>query len=234
MNMNEFDVPEKDPNGYSLDEILKDVETEARTQSVNQPRPVRSPKRKKENWQSNVLMYLHDLVRLLAVIVLVSMLLFRVVVVSGPSMYDTLLDGDYLLVLSNLFYQEPKHGDVIIISKASFDNGAPIVKRVIATEGQVVDIDFELGIVYVDGQPLDEPYTHTKTNLQEGIQFPLTVDEGCIFVLGDNRNSSKDSRNPQIGLINEHEVLGKVCMLFLPGTHYGTEERDFSRIGVVH
>ena len=233
MDMNEFDVPEKDPNAYSLDDILKDVETEARAQVEPQSRPVRKSERKKESWQTNVLMYLHDLVRLLTVIVLISMLLFRVVVVSGPSMYDTLLDGDYLLVLSNLFYQEPKHGDVIIISKESFDNGAPIVKRVIATEGQVVDIDFQAGVVYVDGQPLEEPYTHTDTNLQEGIQFPLVVDDDCIFVLGDNRNSSKDSRNPEIGLINEHEVLGKVCLLFLPGTHYDTEQRDFSRIGVV-
>ena len=233
MEMNEFDVPEKDPNAYSLDAILKDVEAEARAQTRPEPRPVRKVKKKKDGWQTNVLMYLYDLVRLLAVIVLISMLLFRVVVVSGPSMYDTLLNGDYLLVLSNLFYQEPKHGDVIIISKESFDNGAPIVKRVIAKEGQTVDIDFQAGIVYVDGQPLEEPYTYTDTNLQEGISFPLIVDEGCIFVLGDNRNSSKDSRNPEIGLIDEREVLGKVCLLFLPGTHYDTEQRDFSRIGVV-
>ena len=233
MEMNEFDLPEKDPNAYSLDAILKDVEAEARVQAMPHRRVVRRPKPKKDTWQNNLLMYMHDLVRLLGAIVLVSMLLFRVVVVSGPSMYDTLLDGDYLLVLSNLFYQEPKHGDVIIISKDSFDDGKPIVKRVIATEGQTVDIDFRAGVVYVDGIPLDEPYTYTTTNLKEGITFPLVVDEGCIFVLGDNRNSSKDSRNPQIGLIDKREVLGKVCVLFLPGTHFGTEERDFSRIGVV-
>ena len=230
MEMNEFDVPEKDPNAYSLDAILKDVEAEARAQVRQDTKVKRQPRKKKDSWQANFLMYIYDLVRLLAVIVLVSMLLFRVVVVSGPSMYDTLMDGDYLLVLSNLFYQEPKHGDVIIISKESFDDGKPIVKRVIATEGQTVDIDFQAGIVYVDDQPLDEPYTYTTTNLKEGVSFPLVVEEGCIFVLGDNRNASKDSRNPEIGLIDKHEVLGKVCVLFLPGTHYDTVERDFSRI----
>ena len=233
MEMNEFNMPEKDPNAYSLDAILKDVEQEARAQAQPDHRVRRRPKQKKETWQANVLMYMHDLVRLLGIIVLVSMLLFRVVVVSGPSMYDTLLDGDYLLVLSNLFYHEPEHGDVIIISKETFDDGKPIVKRVIATEGQTVDIDFRAGIVYVDGQALDEPYTYTTTNLKEGITFPLVVDEGCIFVLGDNRNRSKDSRNPEIGQIDKREVLGKVCFLFLPGTHFDTEKRDFGRIGVV-
>ena len=233
MEMNEFDIPEKDPNAYSLDAILKDVEAEARAQVQPEQRISRRPKPKKDTWQDNVLMYLHDLVRLLGIIVLVSMLLFRVVVVSGPSMYDTLLDGDYLLVLSNLFYHEPEHGDVIIISKETFDDGKPIVKRVIATEGQTVDIDFHAGIVYVDGQALDEPYTYTATNLKEGVTFPMVVDDGCIFVLGDNRNGSKDSRNPEIGLIDKREVLGKVCVLFLPGTHFDTEQRDFSRIGVV-
>ena len=202
--------------------------------SIEQPKPAaKKQPRKQDSWQKTLLLYIHDLVFLLAAIVLVSMLLFRVVVVSGPSMYDTLLDGDYLLVLSNVFYRQPQQGDIVIVSKDSFDNGAPIVKRVIATEGQWVDIDFEAGIVYVDEQPLDEPYTFTPTNLQEGIQFPLQVDEGCVFVLGDNRNNSKDSRNPEIGLVDEREVLGKVCLLFLPGTHKGTEVRDFGRIGVV-
>ena len=233
MEMNEFNLPEKDPNAYSLDEILKNVADEARAQVQPERRVKRQPKPKKDTWQANVLMYMHDLVRLLGIIVLVSMLLFRVVVVSGPSMYNTLLDGDYLLVLSNLFYHEPEQGDVIIISKESFDNGKPIVKRVIATEGQIVNIDFHAGVVYVDGIPLDEPYTYTNTNLKEGISFPLTVEEGCIFVLGDNRNSSKDSRNPEIGQIDKREVLGKVFLLFLPGTHFGTEQRDFGRIGVV-
>ncbi|MBP3304972.1 MAG: signal peptidase I [Oscillospiraceae bacterium] len=180
-----------------------------------------------------MLLYLHDLVCLAATLIVITLLIVRVVVVSGTSMTNTLMNGDYLLVLSNTFYKEPKQGDIIVASKDSFDNGAPIVKRVIATEGQTVDIDFQAGIVYVDGVALNEPYTRTATNIQEGVTFPLTVDEGCIFVLGDNRNGSRDSRYPGIGQINKQEVLGKVFFLFLPGSSEETNTRDFGRIGVI-
>ena len=177
--------------------------------------------------------YLHDLSYLLATVILVFLLLFRIAVVDGNSMYDTLVDGDYLLLLGNLFYQDPKAGDVIVASKQSFADGAPIVKRIIATEGQTVDIDFASGTVYVDGTALNEPYIYSPTTVPEGTQFPLTVDEGCYFVMGDNRGVSKDSRSTEIGLIDRREILGKVIFLFLPGTNKGEDSRDFSRIGVV-
>lgn len=187
----------------------------------------------KTSLSKTLLMYLHDIVFLLAGIVVVFLLLFRVVVVSGTSMNNTLYDGDYLLLMSNVFYRNPKPGDVIVASKESYDNGLPIVKRVIATEGQTVDIDFQKGIVYVDGKALDEPYTHTPTTLEEGVHFPLIVDKGCIFVMGDNRNGSKDSRHPEIGQIDRREVLGKVVFLAMPGTNHGQYPMDFHRIGVV-
>lgn len=184
--------------------------------------------------QSNALLtYLHDLVYLLTAIILVLLLVFRVVVVSGPSMNNTLIDGDYLLLLGNTLYRSPKQGDIVVVSKASYDNGTPLVKRVIATEGQRVDIDFEAGTVTVDGIILEEPYTYTPTNLFEGVQFPLVVEEGCLFVMGDNRNVSKDSRNPEIGLIDTREVLGKAVFLFFPGSASGAVERQFDRIGVL-
>ena len=183
--------------------------------------------------QNTVLSYLHDLVFLLTGLLLVFVLVFRMVVVSGPSMRTTLLDGDYLLVLSSALYQQPKRGDVVVVSKDSFKNGEPIVKRIIATEGQSVDIDFELGTVYVDGEALDEPYTLTPTNIQEGNDFPMTVEEGCLFVMGDNRNESKDSRHPDIGLIDQREVLGKVLIVLLPAADPITKKRDFSRFGAV-
>lgn len=185
------------------------------------------------DWKKTVLAYLHDIILYLTVIVLLLLLVFRVVVVSGTSMNMTLLDGDYLLLISNILYPSPQHGDIVVVSKESFDDGAPIVKRVIATEGQTVDIDFEAGIVYVDGLALDEPYTFTPTNLNGGMNFPLTVEEGCIFVMGDNRNGSRDSRFPEIGLVDEREVLGKAILLFLPGTNRNTVSRDFGRIGVI-
>ncbi|MBE6958191.1 MAG: signal peptidase I [Ruminococcaceae bacterium] len=199
---------------------------------------VAEEKKEKEDWRKVVLTYLHDLSYLLASLILVFLLLFRVVIVEGTSMNNTLLDGDYLLLLSNTFYHEPQYGDVIVASKKSFDNGAPIVKRVIATEGQWVNINFETGIVYVGDtkdtmQPLDEPYTLTLTIREEGVIFPLQVDEGCLFVMGDNRDGSKDSRDPEIGLVDKREVLGKVIFLFVPGTNKGQYEQDFGRIGVV-
>jgi signal peptidase I len=193
----------------------------------------------KPNWKKTLLVYVHDILYLLAALVIISLVL-RVVVVKGTSMNNTLKDGDYLLVLSNVFYRNPKQGDVIVASKETFDNGAPIVKRIIAVEGQKVDIDFAEGVVYVDDVPLDEPYTLTPTSLYEGIDFPLIVGENSVFVLGDNRNGSRDSRHPDIGLIDKREIIGKVIFLFIPGNNgvdYAgnpRESRDFSRIGVVN
>ena len=185
------------------------------------------------SWKKSVVLYLHDLIYMLAVIIIVLLLLFRVVIVSGPSMYDTLWDGDWLLVLSSVFYQEPEYGDIIVVSKESFDDGVPIIKRVIATEGQTVDIDFEAGIVYVDGEALQEDYTYTPTNVQEGMTFPLTLQDGCVFAMGDNRNGSLDSRCPDIGQIDRREILGKALFLFLPGTDEGHAGPDFERIGAI-
>ena len=183
--------------------------------------------------QQNVLSYLRDFVTLVVVVVLVCVLLFRVVIVSGPSMKNTLVNGDWLILLNNAVFGEPRKGDIIVASKKSFNDGEPIVKRVIATEGQTVDIDFAAGVVYVDGEALDEPYTLTPTNTYEGISFPIVVDEGCLFVMGDNRNSSKDSRSIEIGQIDCREVMGKAIFLVFPGKENITDKRDFSRIGVL-
>ena len=186
--------------------------------------------------ENTLLFYLHDLVFLIAGVLLVFSLLFRVVVVSGPSMNNTLYDGDWLLLLGNVFYKDPQYGDVIVASKSAYDNGTPIIKRVIALEGQTVDIDFRTGVVYVDGVALDEPYTLTPTNLEEGVEFPLVVAENCVFVMGDNRNLSKDSRSVEIGQIDKREILGKAIFLFFPGDADGSKGpagRELNRIGVV-
>ena len=182
-----------------------------------------------------ITLYLHDIVYLLCVMIVVLLLVFRVVVVSGTSMNMTFLDGDYLLLLSNTLYHNPRQGDVIVVSKDSFDDGAAFVKRVIATEGQTVDIDFTAGIVYVDGVALDEPYTNTPTNVNGGMIFPLVVEEGCVFAMGDNRNISKDSRYPEIGLVDCREILGKAIFLVIPGTNdnRNPQPRDYTRIGVI-
>ncbi len=179
----------------------------------------------------SLVLYVHDLLYMLAVIMLVFLVFFRIIVVTQNSMYDTLWDGDYLLLISETFCGAPKQGDIVVVSKQSFEDGKPIVKRVIATAGQQVDIDFDAGVVYVDGAPLEEPYLKQLTTNDEGTVFPLTVSEGCIFVMGDNRAVSLDSR--KIGQIDRREVLGKAVFLLLPGTHHGERLRDFSRIGAI-
>ena len=186
-----------------------------------------------ESRKEAVLMYLHDFVYWLVSVLLVFLLLFRVVVVSGISMNQTLLHGDYLLLLNSAFYHEPEQGDIVVVSKQSFRSGEPIIKRVIATEGQWVDIDFEAGIVYVNGNPLDEPYVNAPTTLYEGVDFPLMVEDGCIFVLGDNRNESQDSRSPEIGQVDKREIMGKAIFLFLPGRDAVTKQMNFKRIGAL-
>ena len=219
------------PEHVDMDKDTDDEETPAR--------PIRRRKKKEDeeelSWQESLLMTLHDLVGLVAIVVIVFVLLFRIVVVNGSSMYKTLWHNDYLLVMSNVLCGKYEAGDIVVASKESFNDGEPIIKRVIATEGQTVDIDFGAGIVYVDGQALEEEYTYTPTNVSEGVAFPLTVAEDCLFVMGDNRNRSRDSRYPDIGMVDEREVLGKAVFLIFPGT--GDEEnrapRDFSRIGVL-
>ena len=186
---------------------------------------------RKLSWQQNAVLYFHDLVYLLAVLMIIFLMFFRVVVVEGTSMNQTLLDGDYLLLLNSTFYGEPEQGDIVVISKDSYDHGVPIVKRVIATEGQIVDIDFETGTVYVEGVALVQPYLNTPTNVQGGVQFPLEVEDSCVFVMGDNRNRSKDSRYYEIGMIDTREILGKAIFLVLPCTNKGEFTRDFTRIG---
>lgn len=200
-----------------------------------------NPKRVKKNKEqqkggSTLLLYIHDLTYLITVMMILFLLVFRVVVVSGTSMNDTLADGDYLLLLSNVFYKDPQAGDIVVASKDSFENGVPIVKRVIATEGQTVDIDFKTNTVYVDGVALDEPYILDNTTYiysSDRLSFPLVVDEGCVFVLGDNRAVSCDSRSPQVGLIDRREILGKAVFLFFPGADQETKHRDFSKIGAL-
>ena len=177
--------------------------------------------------------YLHDIVYVLALILLVFTFCARVVIVSGSSMFSTLVDGDYLLVINSPLCGELERGDIVVASMDRFKGGEAIVKRVIATEGQTVDIDFRTGVVYVDGEALEEDYIYTPTYLSEGMEFPLVIDEGCVFLMGDNRGDSRDSRAPEIGQVDTREVLGQAVFLMLPGTGRGeyTVERDFGRIG---
>lgn len=172
-----------------------------------------------------------DAVYIVAVILTVYMLFFRMFVVVGPSMYDTLIEGDRLLLVSSSIYRNPKQGDIVVCSKDTFDDGTCFVKRVIATEGQMVYIDFDAGIVYVDGFELKEDYIFSPTTREEGVQFPVKVEEGHVFVLGDNRGSSTDSRSPVIGQVDCREIVGKAIMIMSPGDNGGREKPQWGRVG---
>ena len=160
--------------------------------------------------------------------IMIFVFAFRVIGVDGRSMYSTLHHGDKVIV-SGLFYT-PKQGDIIILKTEMYEK--PLVKRIIATENQTVNIDFQSGIVYVDGQALDEPYTYEPTYVDEGFEGPVTVPEGCVFVMGDNRNDSNDSRYSKIGFIDERAIFGKVYFLIFPGIDQ--DGSDWSRIGSVY
>jgi len=171
-----------------------------------------------------------SLVSAVLIITLVFTFAVSMMGVSGPSMIPTLQNGDRLIVIKSWFCKDFEYGDIVIARKDSFDE-KPIVKRVIAVAGQTVDIDFDLGRVYVDGEALDEDYINDLTYLEEGTEFPLTVPEGSVFLLGDNRNRSNDSRDSRLGTVDERYLIGKAVWLVFPGPDSITNQREFSRIG---
>ena len=141
----------------------------------------------------------------LIIIAFIFTFIVRIVGVDGDSMNNTLFDGDWLLV--SAINTNIQQGDIVISTQPNAFN-EPIVKRVIAKGGQTVDIDFTTGAVYVDGEELDEPYIAETTHTMEGVSFPVLVPEGKLFLMGDNRNDSTDSRSPMVGCVDEHYILG--------------------------
>ena len=177
--------------------------------------------------------WVQSLVGSVLVVVAIFTFVIRMMGVDGHSMLNTLQHGDRLLVVNSMLYHDYKYGDIVILRKDGVFDDDPIVKRVIAVEGQSVDIDFAEGIVYVDGEALEEDYIREPTYTAEGTEFPLTVPEGSIFVMGDNRNGSSDSRDYRLGTVDTRYVIGKAAFLIFPGPDYETEKRDFKRIGVI-
>ena len=145
-------------------------------------------------------------------------------------MEKTLHEGE-LLAVSNLFY-EPECGDIVVFHQTGTLN-EPVVKRVIATAGETVDIDFDTWTVTVtdrngSSRVLDEPYMQLDPNIKfhstSVLAYPYTVPEGCLFVMGDNRDHSADSRGGLIGPVDERRILGKVILRLTPFNKFGTVE----------
>lgn len=160
----------------------------------------------------------YDWIYCLSIALIICVVIFaffiRFIDVRGTSMHPTLLNGDKMLV-SGLFY-EPQAGDVVVFKKDEYSPDRALVKRVIATEGQVINIDFDRGIVYVDGQPIEEDYILEPTTNKIDFIGPQTVPDGCVFVMGDNRNASTDSRKKEIGMVDSRLILGKAYMVVYP------------------
>lgn len=157
----------------------------------------------------------------LAAVILIFTFLVKFVTVSGDSMKETFHNGDRLII-SSVGYT-PQRGDVVVVDVShnlelmGQSSGAPYIKRVIATEGQTVNIDPISWTVYVDGEKLDEPYVYRCNNnpmLRGSVQYPYTVPEGCVFLMGDNRNGSSDSR--MLGAVETKYILGKVFLRLVP------------------
>lgn len=164
-----------------------------------------------------------SLMTVLIFFVVVFTFFVRLIGVDGSSMYPTLQDRNIMLV-SNLFYT-PEKGDIVVLNKQGFWNDQPIVKRVIATGGDTIDIDEVTGDVIVNGEVLDEPYIAEKINTLEkmgDLTYPQTVPEGCLFVMGDNRNGSTDSRWSDLGMVDERYVLGHVLSVVFPFSSFGS------------
>lgn len=160
---------------------------------------------------------IYDFMSILMTSMIVIMLLFtfvfRIAGVIGPSMNETLLDGDRLIVTA--FLPRPQRGDIVIITQPNSIH-EPIVKRVVGLPGEWVDIDAARGVVLINGIVLEEPYVVGSTNDLYDREYPVKVPDGCYFVMGDNRNNSTDSRSDQIGFIEKNYMLGKVFYRFSP------------------
>ena len=181
---------------------------------------------KKPQETSEALDWIQSIVASLIFCILLFTFAVRTVGVVGSSMVPTLTEGDRLII-SKLFY-EPKYGDIVVLRKQEFKDD-PIIKRVIATEGQTVDIDFDAGIVYVDGTALDEPYVNELVHKEEDFTEPVTVPEGCVFVMGDNRNASTDSRCAQISCVDTRLIMGKAYCRLIPLNRFGGVYKNFKR-----
>ena len=170
--------------------------------------------------------WLQSIIFAIIACVLLFMFVARVVTVDGGSMNPTLIHGDRLIV-SNLD-KTYEQGDVVVFVAPEFMD-EPLIKRIIATEGQLVEINFDKGIVKVNEEELYEPYIAELTTDEQDYDGPFEVPKGCVFVMGDNRNHSTDSRTEEIGCVDTRYILGKAYFTMFPVKSFGVVQTEFER-----
>lgn len=162
--------------------------------------------------------WLECIIQSVILVVVAFTFVFRVVNVSGRSMYKTLHDGDKVAIVK-LGYK-PTSGDVVVIKRGQYLN-EPLIKRIIATEGQTLNIDFATGSVMVDGKVLNENYIWEPMYVQGDNDINGKVPKGCCVVMGDNRNHSTDSRFKEVGFIPNENITGKAQLILYPFNRFG-------------
>ena len=193
--------------------MKKAEETEKQNMTENEQ------EQKQKDLRIDIYEWIQSLMNALVIATVIFIFVIRVIDVSGSSMVPTLRDGDKMMV-SKLFYH-PQAGDVVVFKTDRYDPNRALVKRVIATEGQEISIDFDRGVVYIDGAPLEEDYIAELTKTKLDFIGPQTVPEGCVFVMGDNRNASTDSRKKEIGMVDTRMILGRAYYVVFPISDMG-------------
>jgi signal peptidase I len=164
------------------------------------------------------------MVSAITLFIMILAFVVRIIGVEQHSMEPTLSEGDKMLV-SNLFYT-PDRGDIIMFTKKGLaltnDGDSPLVKRIIAIGGDTIDIDFDAREVFINGVVINEPYISELTAKRDDAEFPLLVPPGHVFVMGDNRNQSLDSRSSRVGVVDNRYILGRVYMRIFPFNRMGT------------
>ena len=225
------------------EEIKEQTEQQADINSNKEPESEPEQEEKSSSVIGDILDVIESVISSVFFVVLLFAFVCRPVTVDGRSMLPTLKDKDKLILIS-AFYT-PEQGDIVVVNNEHSNTFVPgsetelgqgpgitpgpndgnikrIIKRVIAKGGQEINIDFEKGIVYVDGEALSESYINTPTYRDEGaFEYPFVIPEGYVFVMGDNRNDSADSRDTRVGLIKEEDVLGKVFVRVYPFDRFG-------------
>lgn len=175
-----------------------------------------SKEEKNEYIKTEIISWLKTLAFSFVIVFIINNFLLQIVVVNGTSMQPTLSDGDKLL--TNKITSNYQRGDIVVIKNEYTEN---LVKRIIATEGETIRIDFQTGDVFINEELLVENYIRGRTTSSYGFSGETVVPEGNVFVMGDNRNASNDSRNSEIGFVDVNNIFGVTFFRIYPFETFG-------------